>query len=246
MQLLLQGEQRGIAMRITEKDGYLEAHGARGRGDAAAQRRGPGVRRPCSARRASAPPSWARSRACPRRSSTRCSRASTDPGRLADLVAGLHRPAAAQRQALLETLSVEERLRRVLVHVQRQIEVLDGAGGHQVARSRRSWATASARCSCASSSRRSRRSSARATARDDVEELREKLAKLDLPEEARKEVDRELGRLGRMGREAMESQVIRTYLETIAELPWGARSPSTSTSPRRRGSSTRTTTAWAT
>ena len=31
----------------------------------------------------------------------------------------------SQRQALLETLSVEERLRRVLVHVQRQIRVLD-------------------------------------------------------------------------------------------------------------------------
>ena len=40
----------------------------------------------------------------------------------------------------------------------------------------------------------------------------------------RKEVDRELGRLSRIGRESMESQVIRTYLETIAELPWNERS----------------------
>src|SRR3546814_16324736 len=31
----------------------------------------------------------------------------------------------SQRQALLETLSVEERLRRVLVHVQRQVSMLD-------------------------------------------------------------------------------------------------------------------------
>ena len=30
-------------------------------------------------------------------------------------------------------------------------------------------------------------------------------------------------RLARIGRESMESQVIRTYLETIAELPWGVR-----------------------
>src|SRR5439155_684631 len=60
---------------------------------------------------------------------------------------------------------------------------------------------------------------------NDVDELREKLEALDLPAEVRKEVDRELGRLGRMGREAMESQVIRTYLETIAELPWSNRSP---------------------
>ena len=39
----------------------------------------------------------------------------------------------------------------------------------------------------------------------------------------RKEVNRELGRLSRIGRESMESQVIRTYLETIAELPWTER-----------------------
>src|SRR5207344_2098221 len=41
---------------------------------------------------------------------------------------------------------------------------------------------------------------------------------------ARKEVDREWNRLSRIGKESMESQVIRTYLETIAELPWNDRS----------------------
>src|SRR5262249_45132485 len=39
-----------------------------------------------------------------------------------------------------------------------------------------------------------------------------------------REVDREWGRLSRIGRESMESQVIRTYLETVAELPWNTRS----------------------
>src|SRR5262249_26368615 len=48
-------------------------------------------------------------------------------------------------------------------------------------------------------------------------------AALKLPPDARKEVDRELGRLERIGRESMETQVIRTYLETIAELPWNER-----------------------
>src|SRR6266702_4144460 len=48
----------------------------------------------------------------------------SDPGRLADLVAGYLEIDPAERQALLETLEVEERLRRVLVHVQRQIGVL--------------------------------------------------------------------------------------------------------------------------
>src|SRR5206468_946178 len=50
-----------------------------------------------------------------------------------------------------------------------------------------------------------------------------RLDTLDLPEAARKEVDRELARLERAGRESMEAQVIRTYLETVAELPWSKR-----------------------
>src|SRR5437870_4275519 len=49
----------------------------------------------------------------------------TDPGRFADLVAGYLDIKPADRQALLETMSVEERLRRLVVHVQRQIDVLD-------------------------------------------------------------------------------------------------------------------------
>src|SRR6266581_1359870 len=49
----------------------------------------------------------------------------TDPGRFADLVAGHLDIKPSDRQTLLEALSVEERLRRVLVHVQRQIGVLD-------------------------------------------------------------------------------------------------------------------------
>ena len=58
----------------------------------------------------------------------------------------------------------------------------------------------------------------------EIAELREKITKLELPKLARAEVERELGRLERAGRESMEAQVIRTYLEWIAELPWGKRS----------------------
>src|SRR5438445_7658841 len=57
----------------------------------------------------------------------------------------------------------------------------------------------------------------------EVAELRKRLAELELPEAARKEVERELARLERANRDSMEAQVIRTYLETMAELPWGKR-----------------------
>src|SRR5689334_18336485 len=54
--------------------------------------------------------------------------------------------------------------------------------------------------------------------------LRNKLTKLDLLTEARAEVVRVMVMLERSGRESMEAQVIRTYLEWIAELPWNKRS----------------------
>src|SRR6266581_4360661 len=57
----------------------------------------------------------------------------------------------------------------------------------------------------------------------EVEDLRKRFEALELPEAARKEVDRELARLERANRDSMEAQVIRTYLETMAELPWNKR-----------------------
>jgi ATP-dependent Lon protease len=58
----------------------------------------------------------------------------------------------------------------------------------------------------------------------EIEELRERLQALQLPEEAREEVERELRRLERVNRESAEAQVIRTYLEWMADLPWSTRS----------------------
>src|SRR5512143_2513376 len=147
----------------------------------------------------------------------------TDPGRFADLVAGYIELQPAEKQGLLETLSVEERLRRVLVHVQRQIGLLEAQEEiksqvqEELGERQREMYL-----------REQLKAIQKELGDDDqakeVQELRDKLAKLDLPKEARTEVERELGRLERTGRESMEAQVIRTYLEWIAELPWNNRS----------------------
>ncbi len=57
----------------------------------------------------------------------------------------------------------------------------------------------------------------------DTEELREKLKKLPLTEEVRKETDRELKRLSKMNPDSAEYTVARTYLDWIADLPWDTR-----------------------
>src|SRR5215467_13682858 len=147
----------------------------------------------------------------------------TDPGRFADLVAGYIELPPAEKQGLLETLSVEERLRRVLVHVQKQIGMLEmqeeikSQVQEELGERQREMYL-----------REQMKAIQKELGDDDqskeMVELREKLNKLDLSKEARQEVERELGRLERSGRESMEAQVIRTYLEWIAELPWNDRS----------------------
>ena len=54
----------------------------------------------------------------------------------------------------------------------------------------------------------------------EVEMLRERFEKANLPEEAKKEVERELGRLERLPAGAPDYHVTRTYLEFVLDLPW--------------------------
>jgi ATP-dependent Lon protease len=54
----------------------------------------------------------------------------------------------------------------------------------------------------------------------EIEQLRERLEKADLPEEILKEATRELGRLEKLPSGAPDYNVIRTYLDYVLELPW--------------------------
>jgi ATP-dependent Lon protease len=54
----------------------------------------------------------------------------------------------------------------------------------------------------------------------EAEMLRERLEQANLPEEVRKEAERELRRLEKLPAAAPDYQVIRTYLEYVLELPW--------------------------
>ncbi len=54
----------------------------------------------------------------------------------------------------------------------------------------------------------------------EAEQLRDRLEKADLPDDVRKESERELRRMEQLPQSAPDYHVIRTYLEYILELPW--------------------------
>jgi ATP-dependent Lon protease len=222
MQLLLHGERRGIAIHYTDKEGYLQAVVREAdemlplnAEDAAfvALHREARVRAAELGQKSGLPDEVVQ----------QVLAGVNEPGKFADLVAGYIDITPAERQALLETLSVEERLRRVLVHVQRQIGVLDAQEDIK-SQVQEELGERQREMFLREQLKTIQRELGEGDERDDLQELREKLEALDLPPEARKEVDRELNRLTRIGRESMESQVIRTFLENIVELPWNVRS----------------------
>jgi ATP-dependent Lon protease len=222
MQVLLSGERRGIGLHIAEKEGYLEAIVRDAEEMPPLNPDDPAfvaLHREVRQRAGE----LGHKSGLPDEVVQQVLSSATDPGRFADLVAGYIDVTANQRQALLETLSVEERLRRVLVHVQRQISVLD-AQEEIKSQVQEELGERQREMFLREQMKQIRKELGEEDETDDLEELKKKIEALELTPEARKEVDRELGRLQRIGRESMESQVIRNYLETIAELPWNVRS----------------------
>jgi ATP-dependent Lon protease len=222
VQLLLQGEFRASAVHVAEHDGYLEAvvrevedqpppdaadaaflalyKEARERAGELGQKSG-----------------------LPEEMVQQVLASVTDAGRFADLVAGYLDLKPAERQSLLETLSVEDRLRRVLIHVQRQIAVSDAQEDIK-SQVQEELGERQREMYLREQLKAIRRELGESEDDRDLGALREKLKKLELPDEAQTEVERELGRLERTAKDSMEAQVIRTYLEWIAELPWNVRS----------------------
>ncbi|HEX7918844.1 MAG TPA: LON peptidase substrate-binding domain-containing protein, partial [Gemmatimonadales bacterium] len=222
VQLLLHGERRGIAIHVGETNGYLEAVVREAEEMAPLSLDDPAFVALHKEARTRAGELGQKS-GLPDDVVNQVLAGVNEAGRFADLVAGYIDIPPAQRQILLETLSVEERLRRVLVHVQRQIAVLDAQEDIK-SQVQEELGDRQREMVLREQMKRIKRELGEDEEHDGLEELREKLTALPLSPETRKEVDRELGRLSRIGRESMESQVIRTYLETIAELPWATRS----------------------
>src|SRR5215218_15690 len=146
-----------------------------------------------------------------------------DPGALSHLITGALRLRTEDKQALLEERDVAKRLRRLSEILARELEVvalgskIQSQVQSELDRTQREYFL---------------RQQLRAIQDElgegdemlaEANELREQLDALELPDEVRKQVDRELARLERLPPAAAEHGVIRSYLEWIASLPWSER-----------------------
>ncbi len=61
----------------------------------------------------------------------------------------------------------------------------------------------------------------------EIKEIAEKIKKAGMPEDVRKKAEKELSRLSQMSQYNPETSYVRTYLDTLVELPWDTASPNT-------------------
>ncbi|HMJ12817.1 MAG TPA: endopeptidase La [Polyangiaceae bacterium] len=144
-----------------------------------------------------------------------------DPGLFADRVSAALVLNQEQAAELISTANVPERLRKVLVFLSQaqtvaelrtkiDKDVREQFGKHQ-------------REAILREQLKAIRKELGDSEEEDADGLRSKLDAADLPEEPRKIADRELRRLESMQGQGPEANVIRTYLEWIADLPWSKR-----------------------
>ena len=143
-----------------------------------------------------------------------------DPSALSHLIAGALRIKTEEKQELLEERDVARRLRRLSEILARELEV--AAIGSRIQSQVQSELDKTQREYVLRQQLKAIQEELgeRDPTEAEVEELREQLGAIALPEDVRRQADRELARLEKLPQAAAEHGVIRTYLEWLASLPW--------------------------
>ncbi len=146
-----------------------------------------------------------------------------EAGRLADTIAA-HLPVKLeQKQAVLETRSVVERLERLLAQIENELDILQvekrirGRVKRQMEKSQREYYL---------------NEQVKAIQKElgegedgaDLEELERKIKSARMPKEARTKADAEMRKLRLMSPMSAEATVVRNYIDTLVALPWRKKS----------------------
>ena len=148
----------------------------------------------------------------------------TEPAKLADLVAGHLGIEVDQKQGLLETLSVTERLEKVYGLMQGEMSVLQVEKKiktrvkSQMERTQREYYLNEQMKAI------QKELGDGEEGQNEVAELEAKIAETKLSKEAKEKVDAELKKLKNMSPMSAEATVVRNYLDWILAVPWGTKS----------------------
>jgi ATP-dependent Lon protease len=147
-----------------------------------------------------------------------------DPARLADLAAGHLGIDVAQKQQILETLVVAERLERVYGHMQGEMSVLQvekkikSRVKTQMEKTQREYYLNEQMKAI------QRELGDGEDGQSEVAELEERIRKTKLSKEAREKAEAELKKLKSMSPMSAEATVVRNYLDWLLGVPWGVKS----------------------
>ncbi len=142
------------------------------------------------------------------------------PGQIADFIASLLELPTEDKQKMLETLEARERLRLLTGVLGRELQVLE-VGAQIRDQVKESIDQHQREFLLRQQLEAIRKELGEADeGQREIDELKAKLEKAQLPPEVQKEADRELTRLRTIPPQAAEYTVARTYLEWLADMPW--------------------------
>ena len=131
-----------------------------------------------------------------------------------------------ERQLLLETASLKERLLKLCGYIKKEIDILQteqrikGRIQTQVEKSQREYYLTE-------QMKAIQKELGREDQAAEITQIRAKIKKLSLPEEAQEKVEKELRRLEQMPPLSPEAVVSRNYIDWIISLPWNKMSKDT-------------------
>jgi ATP-dependent Lon protease len=147
---------------------------------------------------------------------------------LVDEVASVLELKGEEKQALLETFSVKERLEKVASHLSYEIKILElesSIASKTQARFDKGMKEAVLRERKRTIEKELGVLSGEEEDEKEIRELREKIKKAQMPELVLKKANEELDRLRRMSPNNPETGYIRTYLDWLVAMPWSVKTP---------------------
>src|ERR1700730_4288257 len=147
----------------------------------------------------------------------------TDFAKLGDNVAGHLAVKIADRQAILETLSVTARLEKVLGLMESEISVLQVEKRIR-SRVKRQMEKTQREYYLNEQMKAIQKELGDDEGRDELADLEEKIAKTKLSKEAREKAQHELKKLRQMSPMSAEATVVRNYLDWLLSIPWNKKS----------------------